>query len=361
MSHLTITIIFAACSKHSATPSPPTTNGIDPVSGGDSTRVTIQGTGFNPNPALDTVTFNGKQGTVVSATPTTLIAEVPLLAGTGVVDVAVGRTKLIAGYFTYDTTWLTTTITDSIPSPEYLVIDSTGNLYVTSYTNSIIYKITPLGSISPFAFVGNPVGLAMDRSGNLYTESDNSVVYKISPTGTVSTLTLDPGLISAMVCDNAGNLYASDFGKARIDKISPAGAISTLPTPYAATGCSGIAIGNDGTLYFAAFAPPTSDSTGFVVAATGSRPAFPVNIIYYGQNGIAVDNSNNVYVTVFNQALQDGFVLQIAPNGVQTRLLSPSIPYITGIALDQQGDIFVTAQQWNLDPRFGRIIKLSMK
>ncbi len=53
------------------------------------TTVDITGTGFNPDPADDTVTFDGTSATVTEASATDLIATVPLGAGTGLVTVTV--------------------------------------------------------------------------------------------------------------------------------------------------------------------------------------------------------------------------------------------------------------------------------
>jgi YD repeat-containing protein len=56
-------------------------------SGGVGTAVTIYGIGFSSTPSQDTVTFNGTQAAVTSATTTTISATVPSGAGTGPVDV----------------------------------------------------------------------------------------------------------------------------------------------------------------------------------------------------------------------------------------------------------------------------------
>jgi sugar lactone lactonase YvrE len=78
-----------------------------------------------------------------------------------------------------------------IYNPEGLTFDSSGNLYVASYSNNRIYKFDPSGNGSFFAGsltsqtnsgVSFPIGLAFDSSGNLYVadhgtgtiESENS-------------------------------------------------------------------------------------------------------------------------------------------------------------------------------------------
>jgi YD repeat-containing protein len=59
-----------------------------PSSGPVGTAVTISGTGFGVTAADNTVTFNGSVATVVSASPTRLVATVPAGATTGPITVA---------------------------------------------------------------------------------------------------------------------------------------------------------------------------------------------------------------------------------------------------------------------------------
>src|SRR5260370_14151042 len=54
------------------------------------TQVTIQGQGFSTTPSLNIVLFNGIVATVVSATSTTLVVQVPVGALSGSISVSVG-------------------------------------------------------------------------------------------------------------------------------------------------------------------------------------------------------------------------------------------------------------------------------
>jgi len=62
--------------------------GIAPYSGGYGTVVSIRGTNFSSVASENIVTFNGKPAVVQFASPTILIAKVPLGAGTGPVSVS---------------------------------------------------------------------------------------------------------------------------------------------------------------------------------------------------------------------------------------------------------------------------------
>lgn len=75
--------------------------------------------------------------------------------------------------------------------PASLTLDAVGNLYVADTGNHTIRKVTPAGSVSTVvgrAGVGGlvfgnlpgtlyqPVGLALDTNGVLYTTSENTVL-----------------------------------------------------------------------------------------------------------------------------------------------------------------------------------------
>ncbi len=89
--------------------------------------------------------------------------------------------------------------------PAGIAVDGSGTIYVSDVRDFTIRKITPAGAVSTFAgaagiqgstdgsggtarFYG-PMGLAMDSSGNIYVaDFSNHLIRRVSPTGTVSTV-----------------------------------------------------------------------------------------------------------------------------------------------------------------------------
>ncbi len=360
LSHLILfSIVLTSCGKHSAAPL--AAEAMQPTDGPDSTQVTIGGTGFSADTTADLVSFNGKQATVLSATSTALVVRTPTLAGTGNVTITVNGKTTTAGIFTYDTTWMGTTISDTIPGPCYLSIDNGGNLYVSSVYSGMVYKVTPAGAISPFVALPYPTGTTFDASGNLYVVSNDIYIYKVSPAGIASSFTTDNGGIFGIAQDPNGNIYAADQGNNRIDMINPAGVVSVYDSNTSF--CSGLAV-HSGKLYVVATDQPGVTGSGVGTILSMSGPEMSSTLIfgfdYDGEAQLTFDNNNNLYIPIFNQGNLQGNVLRVSPDGTRTTLQMPDVPWITGIVADASGHLYVSGVQSTPTNFTGLLIKLTM-
>ena len=144
----------------------------------------------------------------------------------------------------------------TLNAPIGIVIDASGNLYISEPAANRIRKVTAAtGIISLYAGTGstasggdggsalsagiyNPMGLALDVDGNLYiAESLAHRIRKMTPNGTISTVagTGELGLDKkddlmatatklkrpfAIEFDPAGNLYISDTINSRILRVA---------------------------------------------------------------------------------------------------------------------------------------------
>jgi hypothetical protein len=146
------------------------------------------------------------------------------------------------------------------------------------------------GSAAQFYY---PVGLAVDKAGNLYVaDSGNYTIRKMTPVGTnwvVTTLAGSAGdagyadgtgtnaLFNSprgVAVDSAGNVYVADWGNNSVRKVTPAGVVTTL----AGVPVNGLADG------------------------TGTNALF-INVV-----GVAVDSALNVYVVdEANNDIRKGF------------------------------------------------------
>ena len=179
--------------------------------------------------------------------------------------------------------------------PVALAVDSSGNVYVADNQNHGIRKITPAGVVTTLAGrlgtsgtnngtgtaarFNNPLGVAVDTSGNVYVgDTWNHEIRKITPAGVVTTLaglagtsgTNDGVGVAArfsypenVAVDGSNYVYVADEGNNCIRKVAPDGTVTTL------AGLSGQTGSSDGT-----------NST--------ARFLYPL--------GLAVDSASNLYV-----------------------------------------------------------------
>ncbi|MGA2017290.1 MAG: immunoglobulin domain-containing protein [Opitutaceae bacterium] len=200
--------------------------------------------------------------------------------------------------------------------PYGIAIDGSGNLYVTELGNNTVRMVTSGGVVTTLAGTAGsagstdgtgtaarfnqPIGIAIDGSGNLYVaDSNNNTIRKIASGGVVTTLAGSPGSAGTadgtgsaarfrsprgVATDAAGNIYVADSGNCTIRKVTPAGVVTTLA-------------GTPGT--FAS------------VPGTGAAALFDVPV------GIAVGTTGSTYVT--NEL---AFTIEV---GAQATTVAPSI------------------------------------
>jgi len=181
--------------------------------------------------------------------------------------------------------------------PLGVAVDAAGNVYVADSYNNRICKITTGGTVSTLAGSATggsgsagyqdglgtaakfwtPNGVVVDAAGNVYvTDAGNFVIRKITPAGLVSTLAGSvegfadgPGSVakfehpSGPAIDAAGNIYVGDIGNNRVRMITPAGVVTTV--------AGGSSLGYaDGPVATAQFANPyavTVDAAGNIYVA----------------------------------------------------------------------------------------------
>ncbi|MBC7807012.1 MAG: SMP-30/gluconolactonase/LRE family protein [Akkermansiaceae bacterium] len=96
---------------------------------------------------------------------------------------------------------------------ENIVVDKSGTLFVTSFEDGKIYRVTPSGEKSEFAAVaGTIAGITFDRDGNLlvtgWAGKKTPSVFRVSPTGAVETLTaIKGGMFPNAITPLKGDIY----------------------------------------------------------------------------------------------------------------------------------------------------------
>ena len=276
--------------------------------------------------------------------------------------------------------------------PYAIIFDPQGNAYIADAGHDRVLKVDTRGVITTYAGAGTfgftgdggsatvaqldtPSALAFDAAGNLYiADSGNQRIREVTiKDGNIQTVvgfgqqgqavssvpadqaTID--LISSMLFDPAGNLIFADSYQCSVRKWNPstnvvsliAGAEScgtapdgTLASGSPAGSISGVALGSDGTLYFA-------DSTSGGIRTVNSAGLLGTFVLLASPAGLALDSSGNFYTGSGSHVamIMSGKSVQIiagsGPSGydgdgkpaLQAALQNPKSPIVDG-----SGNIF---------------------
>ncbi len=171
-----------------------------------------------------------------------------------------------------------------------LAVDAEGTVFVTGGEAHRIYTVTTTGVLSAHAGDGAPGcvdgpraqarfeapgDVIVDAEGNLYV-GGNARIRKISPRGAITTLAGgEPGFADGsgdqarfadtdgLAVDRDGNLFVADWGNQRVRKVTPDGTVSTV----AGNGTQGFAEGPGPQASFDSPSAVAVDAEGNVLVA----------------------------------------------------------------------------------------------
>jgi hypothetical protein len=320
---LTLTAVPLTCSG--AVFSAVASNGVNPDATSNDATLTVNPVGVAPIVTLQPadITVPAPMGAsftaAASGTPTPTVQwQISFNAGLswGSINGATNPTFVLP----------TTAVGDS--GDRFRAVFSNASGTVNSNGAILTVTATPL---DPFNV---PFGIAVDGAGNVYvSDLGNQRIQKITPAGVVSTLAGMKAVIGSadgpgtsaqfntpfgVAVDAAGNVYVGDTFNSSIRKITPAGVVSTF------AGVSG--------------APGSTDGTG-----SAAR--------FFHPTGVAVDGAGNVYVAdTLNSTIR-----KITPAGVVSTLAglagvagtadgtgsAAQFDQPEGVAVDAAGNVYV--------------------
>ena len=248
-------------------------------------------------------------------------------------------------------------ITAQFNKPGNVALDGAGNLYVLDQCDTVVRKVAPNGAVTTLAKLPDVkfdidleerAGIAVDKGGAVYvSEPGHDRIVKISPTGSVSVYAgsqagrRDGPASSALFAnplglalDKAGNLYVADSGNSAIRRITPEGVVTTIaggprglvdgPTGKARFDTPvSLAIDKAGNIYVAEF--PEVDNEGRTDQASTLRRI--------GVDGHVTTLHENPYSPARENRVKPA----------STSVNWPDIDTDTSVALDSQGLLYMSA------------------
>ncbi|MDA2933392.1 IPT/TIG domain-containing protein [Acidobacteria bacterium AH-259-D05] len=245
----------------------------------------------------------------------------------------------------------------ALNTPEMVVVDREGNLFIADRDNHRIRKVDAVtgiittvagsgqedfsgdGGLATAASLDDPQGVAVDAAGNLFiADTDNQRIRKVDAvTGIITTVagsgqedfsgdgglatgaTLDDPL--GLAVDGAGNLFIADFLNSRIRKVD---AVTGIITTVAGTG------------QFA-----FSGDTGLATAAALDGP-----------QGVVVDGAGNLFIAdTFSDRIRkvdgQGIITTVAGSGAfsffgdEGSATAAALDLPDGVAVDGAGNLFI--------------------
>jgi len=172
-----------------------------------------------------------------------------------------------------------------LSNPLGVAVDASGNLYIADTNDNAVRKVSTNGIISTVATGGSyqgtptlPVSIAVDNSGDLFMtiEGYPFTVTEVAPSGASGTVYGRVVIGNLVAVDGAGDVLFGAAGCSKFGRITPNGVLSTIAGTCSATGF-GWYTGDGG---------PALDAIFGGDGRTGQSPP----------QGMAADVAGNVYV-----------------------------------------------------------------
>ncbi len=307
---------------------PPTLSSLSQSWGSAASELTLTGTGFDPDPAADTVFFGGSQGTVTAATATTLTVR--------------------------------PSVTVDVRTPTLVTVEVANQM-----SNALAFDLVPQGTPVrlPVALPDRPTGVAYlgattyvgaagGPMGGLYAQDATGKVTRlVAPRRLTGAPAGAPAYVepTALATDGQGVFYATNLGT--IHRYDPGTGADTVVFDASLYGAATGLAWADGYLYLV-----TSESTLIRVGPDG-RSAVDHDVTLGGIFGVAAQNGR-IYLTIpgSNRVLAVG-TPETNPTVLDQADVSPGCTKPQAVVAIGNDDLLVTCNAGTLfqlnDPAVG--------
>jgi hypothetical protein len=206
----------------------------------------------------------------------------------------------------------------------YLLLDQNGNIYVAplsanSGTTDITEEMPSASGYtqSTFSLNGRLGPMAIDGAGNFFVATSGTLYKETRSSNGYVEGTIDAGLsqlaVGDVAVDGNGNLYLATYSNVNFNSSYDLSIVMETPGP---SGYSSSIL----------FSGTVSCDSAFAFTSCGSY--------------LVVDASGNIYVTANAQVLE----LSPVPGSYTSKWIAAGFSYVTGIAVDALGNIFIADQ-----------------
>jgi hypothetical protein len=257
-------------------------------------------------------------------------------------------------------------VVGSVGYPVGIAIDRAGDVFVADYASNSVVELPNTSTVYgpqttlPFSGLSYPEGIAVDSAGDVFVaDSGNNRVVELPKTSTgygPQTTIPTNGLIGpdGIAVDSAGDVFIADAGNDRLVELPKAGTGYGSQTTHL-TGLShpwGVALDSAEDVFISEALPGHNEPAGRVLelprTGTGYGPhetlPFSGLIIPFG---VAVDNAGDVFISDSDDSdyPPSGVVVELPKTstgyGPQTTLPTSGSIDPWGVALDSGGDVFI--------------------